>query len=203
MSSAEPAIDESPFASVVVGGGPGGMGPLLWAAQHGLLDAWLEQGVALVERSGRLGGTLGRYGICSDSLGGSYLECLEARSAGALLPSLARAADDDRDATPIVRASRRCPWSIATWARSARRWQRRSPHPASALHLHTTVQSVHLRGDGTVAVFARARRPAQTLVARSAIIALGGRQPWQDKATSIRACASRQRRATCCRRMCC
>src|SRR5258708_7200526 len=84
MSLAEPAIDESPFSSVVVGGGPGGMGPLLWAAQYGLLDAWLKQGVALVERSGRLGGTLGRYGICSDSLGGSYLECLEAE---ALAPS--------------------------------------------------------------------------------------------------------------------
>ena len=77
MYSANAGADESPFASVVVGGGPGGLGPLLWAAQNGLLDAWLEQGVAVVERTGRLGGTLGRYGICSDSLGSSYLECLE------------------------------------------------------------------------------------------------------------------------------
>src|SRR5215831_10913885 len=85
MYSPDAAVDESPFASAVVGGGPGGLGPLLWAAQNGLLDSWLGQGVALVERSGRLGGTLGRYGICSDSLGGSYLECLEAE---ALAPSL-------------------------------------------------------------------------------------------------------------------
>src|SRR5438270_970617 len=84
MYSANAGADESPFASVVVGGGPGGLGPLLWAAQNGLLDAWLEQGVTLVERTGRLGGTLGRYGICSDSLGGSYLEFLEAE---ALAPS--------------------------------------------------------------------------------------------------------------------
>src|SRR5262245_5524431 len=84
MSSAERAIDDNPYTAVVVGGGPGGLGPLLWAAQNGVLDSWLEQGVALVERTGRLGGTLGRYGICSDSLGGSYLECLEAE---ALAPS--------------------------------------------------------------------------------------------------------------------
>src|ERR1700751_6430436 len=84
MYSASAGADESPFASVVVGGAPGGLGPLLWAAQNGLLDAWLEQGVAVVERTGRLGGTLGRYGICSDSLGGSYLECLEPE---ALTPS--------------------------------------------------------------------------------------------------------------------
>src|SRR5437868_1109629 len=80
MCSADPVTDESPLSSVVVGGGPGGLGPLLWAAQYGRLDTWLEQGVALVERTGRLGGTLGRYGICSDSLGNSYLECLEAEA---------------------------------------------------------------------------------------------------------------------------
>src|SRR5215813_10622049 len=91
MSSASVGVDESPFASVVVGGGPGGLGPLLWAAQNGLLDAWLDQGVALVERGGRLGGTLGRYGICSDSLGGSYLECLEAE---ALTPSFHHLRDE-------------------------------------------------------------------------------------------------------------
>ena len=39
MCSAEPLADEAPLSSVVVGGGPGGMGPLLWAAQNGLLDA--------------------------------------------------------------------------------------------------------------------------------------------------------------------
>jgi FkbM family methyltransferase len=56
-------------------------------------------------------------------------------------------------------------------------------HPASALHLQTTVQSVHLRDDGTVAVFARGHdAQPRTLVARSAIVALGGRQPWQEKA---------------------
>src|SRR5258708_17875885 len=183
MSLAEPAIDESPFSSVVVGGGPGGMGPLLWAAQYGLLDAWLKQGVALVERSGRLGGTLGRYGICSDSLGGSYLECLEAE---ALAPSFHPLREQPttiamqryRQSFPPLPLVDRYMGDIGQAMAATI-----TSHSASALHLRTTVQSVHLRGDGTVAVFAR-RHDAhpRTLVARSAIIALGGRQPWQEKA---------------------
>src|SRR5439155_17688379 len=68
----------SMLSSIIIGGGPGGLGALIWAAQQGLLPAWLDRGVAVVERQTYLGGTLGRCGIHSDSLGGSYLECLEA-----------------------------------------------------------------------------------------------------------------------------
>src|SRR5215475_5072203 len=64
------------LSSIIIGGGPGGLGPLVWAAQQGLLPAWLDRGVVVVERQAHLGGTLGRFGIHSDSLGGSYLECL-------------------------------------------------------------------------------------------------------------------------------
>src|SRR5260221_8313336 len=46
-----------------------------------------------------------------------------------------------------------------------------------------TVQSVHLRRDGTGAFFARSRdAQPRSLVARSAVIARGGRPPWQEKA---------------------
>jgi hypothetical protein len=183
MCSAERLAVEGPYSSVVVGGGPGGIGPLLWAAQNGLLDAWLEQGVALVERSGRLGGTLGRYGICSDSLGGSYLECLETE---ALAPSFHHLRLDPaalemqryRRSFPPLPLVDRYMGQIGHALAAAF-----ASHPASALHFHTTVQSIHLRTDGTVAVFARGSdaRP-KTLAARSAIVALGGRQPWQDNA---------------------
>ena len=46
------------LSSIIVGGGPGGLGPLIWAAQHGLLPDWLGRGVAVVERQAHLGGTL-------------------------------------------------------------------------------------------------------------------------------------------------
>src|SRR5436309_2518289 len=77
MSWPDPVRNPAMLSCVIVGGGPGGLGPLLWAAQHDRLPAWLDEGVAVIERSTRLGGSLGRYGINSDSLGGSYLECLE------------------------------------------------------------------------------------------------------------------------------
>ena len=35
------------LSSIIIGGGPGGLGPLIWAAQHGLLPDWLDRGVAV------------------------------------------------------------------------------------------------------------------------------------------------------------
>src|SRR6476619_2975570 len=45
------------LSSVIVGGGPGGLGPLVWAAQHGHLPDWLDPPPC-------------------GALRGSYLECL-------------------------------------------------------------------------------------------------------------------------------
>ncbi|TAJ38697.1 MAG: NAD(P)/FAD-dependent oxidoreductase, partial [Reyranella sp.] len=45
-----------PFSTIIVGGGPGGLGPLIAAAQAGTLEDWLDRGIALVERGERLGG---------------------------------------------------------------------------------------------------------------------------------------------------
>src|SRR5260370_33012923 len=90
------------LSSIILGGGPGGLGPLIWAAQPGLLPDWLDRGVAVVERQAHLGGTLGRVGIHSDSLGGSYLECLGA-------PGLPEALLPPRDGPPAVAMAGYCP----------------------------------------------------------------------------------------------
>jgi hypothetical protein len=163
------------LSSIIVGGGPGGLGPLIWAAQHGLLPTWLDRGLAVVERQAHLGGTLGRFGIHSDSLGASYLECLEAP---ALLSELRHLRRDPvaiemagyRDGFPplslVDRYMRRLGIALAAVLRER-----------SALHLCTEARAVRLRGDGTVAV--EIRYPdgqADILVARAAVIALGGRQ---------------------------
>jgi hypothetical protein len=183
MCWAEPHTHRASFSSIVVGGGPGGLGPLLWAAQRGLLGEWLDQGVALVERSGRLGGSLGRYGINSDSLGGSYLECLEAEGWPEPLQHLRSdpvtlEMERYRTAFPPLPLVDRYMGRIGLGLTAMF-----GQHPASALHLHTTAQSVHLRDDGTLAVAVRGEddRP-QALIARSAVVALGGRQHWQDHA---------------------
>src|SRR5882757_7279455 len=140
------------LSSIIVGGGPGGLGPLIWAAQHGLLPDWLDRGVAIVERQAHLGGTLGRFGIHSDSLGGSYLECLEAPGLPeALLPlrddPLAREMAQYRNAFPrlglVDRFMRRIGVALASMLAES---------TASSLHLSTAARAVRLRPDGTIEV---------------------------------------------------
>ncbi len=170
------------LSSIVIGGGPGGLGPLIWAAQHGHLPGWLDEGVAIVERSGRLGGNLGRYGINSDSLGGSYLECLDPD----VIPQPMRQMRDEavtreiavyRDAYPPLPLVDRYMSRIGIAVTEII-----ADHPASAVHLYTDARSVHLRSDGTVAVFVHGPDGrARTLVARSAVVAVGGHQPWRDQ----------------------
>jgi hypothetical protein len=163
------------LSSIIVGGGPGGLGPLIWAAQHGLLRAWLDRGLAVVERQAYLGGTLGRFGIHSDSLGASYLECLEVPD---LLPELRRLRCDPvaiemagyRDGFPplslVDRYMRRLGIALGAVLKEQ-----------SALHLCTEARAVRLRNDGSVAVeITHPDGSADVLAARSAVIALGGRQ---------------------------
>jgi 2-polyprenyl-6-methoxyphenol hydroxylase-like FAD-dependent oxidoreductase len=62
---------------VIIGGGPGGLAPLLAAHRHGRLAELLKEGVTLVEQSGSVGeGTLGRWCINSDSTGFTFADCL-------------------------------------------------------------------------------------------------------------------------------
>src|SRR5258708_5000938 len=163
------------LSTIIIGGGPGGLGPLVWAAQHGLLPDWLDRGVAVVECQAHLGGTLGRFGIKSDSLGGSYLECLEAPGLPpALLPlrddPVAREMEVYRDSFPPLRLVDRFMRRIG-WAMAAMLAER------EALHLCTEARAVRLRPNGAVAVEIVGPDGSEaTLLARSAVVALGGRQ---------------------------
>jgi hypothetical protein len=182
MSWADPSRRSSILSTVIVGGGPGGLGALIWAAQHGRLPRWLDEGVMLLERSERLGGNLGRYGINSDSLGGSYLECL----APEVIPEPMRRLRDEavtadmalfRDAYPPLPLVDRYMGRIGQAMTEIF-----ADHPASEIRLRTEARSVHLRPDGLVAVVAGSGNgPTRTLIARSAVVAVGGRQPWRDR----------------------
>jgi hypothetical protein len=66
------------FGTVVIGGGPAGLAPLVWAARHGLLPLLARDGLVVVERGQALGsGAIGDYGIGSDTLADTFLECLD------------------------------------------------------------------------------------------------------------------------------
>src|SRR6267154_505292 len=167
------------LSSIIIGGGPGGLGPLIWAAQEGLLPGWLDRGVVVVERQDHLGGTLARFGIHSDSLGGSYLECLEASGLPpALRPLLhdpvAREMEAYRNGFPplclVDRFMRRV--GLALGGMLAER---------SALRLCTEARAVRLRPDGSVAVETIGPDGSEaTLFAHAAVVALGGRQFWRQ-----------------------
>ncbi|MFZ5779441.1 MAG: hypothetical protein ACOY4R_04425 [Pseudomonadota bacterium] len=167
------------LSCIIIGGGPGGLGPLIWAAQHGRLEGWLDQGIAVVERRTRLGGTLGRFGIHSDSLGRSYLECLEAPDLPKRLRSLRtdpvtlemeRYRDTFPPLTLVDYYMHRIGLALSAMLGESDR---------SRLHLCTEATAIHLQDGGSIAVDIVGPDGAPgTLVARSAIMALGGRQSW-------------------------
>jgi hypothetical protein len=65
------------FHLLIVGGGPGGMAPLLAAHRMGQLGELLQRGVGIIEKSDCLGaGSIGGYAINSDSSGRTFVDCL-------------------------------------------------------------------------------------------------------------------------------
>lgn len=72
-------FDPIPYVPVaIVGGGPGGTGPVLAAAQKGCLADLLDAGVTIFEAGDSLiDGSLGSLGVNSDTLSNAFLEILD------------------------------------------------------------------------------------------------------------------------------
>jgi len=69
--------DSNVFKTLILGAGPAGTGPLVNAQQRGLLPQLLNEGIAIVDRTPHMGsGSIGQYIINSDTIGGTFLECL-------------------------------------------------------------------------------------------------------------------------------
>ena len=161
---------------MIVGGGPAGTGSLVWAARHGRLSGWLDGGVALVERSARLGGSLGQYPLKADSRGTSFLECVDGPDCEPLLADVradpvTRALEGWRDRNPALelvdRFQRRLGAAILTEF---------GRHPNSRAFTETTAEAIRLEPDGTVGVvIAGQDGQRSTIRAASAVVALGGR----------------------------
>ena len=63
--------------TLIVGGGPAGLAPLISASRAGLLDRIMTDGVAIAERGRSLGaGRIGRYAINSDSTANTLVSCI-------------------------------------------------------------------------------------------------------------------------------
>ncbi len=76
--------DSNVFKTLIIGAGPAGTGPLVNAQQRGLLPQLLDEGIAIADRSPHMGsGSIGQHIINSDTIGGTFLECLINQEAGA------------------------------------------------------------------------------------------------------------------------
>lgn len=165
-------------STIILGGGPGGTGPLVWAAQTGFLDAWLDQGIVLVDSQPQLGGTLGRYAINSDTLGGAYLECLEAGSAHLFLREMrtdpvAQEMQGYRKGFPPLSLVGRFMARLSAGLHDVL-----ARHPRCVVLNSTTARSVTMQPDGSVRVTATGRTARRyRLQGRSVVMALGGAHP--------------------------
>lgn len=173
-----PGAEDIPaFETVILGGGPAGTGSLVWAARHGLLGDWLDAGVAVIERSAKLGGSLYQYALSADSRGMSFLEGLEGPRCDPLLVDLrtdpvTRELEHWRHGRPplplVDRFQRRLTAALQT------EFDR---HPSSCVLTETTASSIQLLYDGTVVVRALGRESGPASIrAASAVVALGGRE---------------------------
>jgi hypothetical protein len=164
------------YETVILGGGPAGTGSLVWAARHGRLGAWLDRGVALVERTSALGGSLGEYPLNADSRGTSFLECLDGPKcepllAGVKTDPVTRELERFRDAQPTLglvdRFERRLGAAIL---------KEFAFHPNSRAFTGTTALAIQRKPDHTVAVLTTTEDGRRAVIrAASAVVALGGR----------------------------
>ncbi len=168
-------------ASLIVGAGPGGMGPLVWAAQQGLLKDWLRSGVALFDRRKAIGGTLGRYTINSDSLGAAYLECLDAPAGQNFFRYLrndpvTHELEPWRDKFPPLPLVNRYLHRLGALLEAAI-----GASAGSDFFPETDIRALHLKADGTVVAEAMTYAGSRFYIeARTAVMALGGRPHTPD-----------------------
>ncbi len=153
------------------------MGPLVWAARHGLLGAWLDSGVALAERHGWLGGSLGRYPLNADTLASTFLECLDGPDCEPLLAEVWA-----HPVTQELEGWRQARPPLALASRYIRRLGAAvtaefACHPRSHAFMGAVAQSVHLESDGSVTVrLVCADGRSKRINAANVVMALGGRQ---------------------------
>lgn len=165
------------FETMILGAGPGGTGALVWAAGAGLLGAWLEHGIAIVDQRSTMGGTLGRYGLNADTLGSTFLECLDGLAGDGNLGALrhdptVRELDTYRNALPPLFLAGRFLDRLGV-ALTAEIGQ----HPRSCFITKTQVLGLRLCHDKTVLAELMDRNGCRRMLhATSAVLALGGRQ---------------------------
>jgi hypothetical protein len=174
------------FGLAIVGAGPAGTGPLLSAAKLGKLDSFLDPGIALIEKTTCLGGTIGNYDLTANSLGTSFVECLEGPFSPKLFPGVIQD-ESTRDLFENRLHTPRLPLVghyISLLGDALRGLLEK--HPRSRVFTNTAATAIYL-GDETVTVKCADRE----IRARHVLLAMGGESMrcaaldnWRDKTIS-------------------
>lgn len=165
--------------TVFVGGGPAGLGPLVYAAGVGELTSFLRQErVAVVEQSSWLGkGTLGAYQINANSKADLFLACLrEGRGLGLPNSSICAAArllGETKQAPPLSLVSELLQ-SLGGDIRSAFQ-----DAYGSSLLLQHEAKSIHLRPGGGFDVHIASPVGVTVLSSRNIVLGIGA-YPYVD-----------------------
>jgi hypothetical protein len=179
--------DSPSVGTVICGGGPAGLGPLVCAARTGRLVELLAGGVHVVEAGDRLGpGSIARYAITGNSMGRAYLECLDADPGLSLLSDLretpaARAlAEMVSDWVPLALVGR----FLEEIGRALERRLRETP--GCGVVLGGTVRRVWARADGSFLVtYDGTDGHRWDVSTRTVLLTLGGRPPSSLTARTI------------------
>ena len=169
--------------TMILGAGPGGTGPLIWAAGAGRLHPWLERGVAVIDQHDRMGGTVGRYALNADTLGGTFLECLDGVGRNDGIAALrndpmTRVLAEYRERLPPLALVGRFLDRLGDALAGELQRSRRSRFVGGM-----RVRALRLGRDGSVTADVTDREGRRrTLQAASAVLALGGRQrnDWEN-----------------------
>jgi hypothetical protein len=169
------------FGTIVCGGGPAGLGPLVAAAKRGHLTSVLNAGVLVVERDVRLGpGAIGRYGLRGNSFASAFLECLDTTVDEGLFDNVRTSQATEVLAkmgqeVPHLRLVADYLSAIGETIHSAL-----EASPASGVAVRTSVRRVRLLVQGGVRVLLEPERAKPyEVTARRALLTLGGRPPKQ------------------------
>jgi hypothetical protein len=128
-------------------------------------------------RTAEMGGSLGRYLVNADSMGTSFLGCLDPPPARDLLASAAEAPatrllQEYRDSYPPLRLVAEFEHCLGRALADVI-----SSHPGGSFLPHTTVDALYINRDESITVQVT---PGERLRARAVVIGLGGRQEKEE-----------------------
>jgi hypothetical protein len=159
------------------------MGPLIAAARLGELDDWLAQGLAVIEKGSAWGGAIGAYNLNADTPSRIFLECLQGGALGELFEPVRehettrRLRDCSHDTPPLD-------WVGDYLALLGQALQDHVTGNSGISRPHTTLNSVHLKSDGTIEAVIVSDDDGgviESIRTKSLVLALGG---YQDFAQS-------------------